>query len=116
MRETYEGACHCGDVEFRAELDLADCLVCDCSICAKKGSIIVRVADADFTPSTPLDRLSVYTFNKHIAKHYFCPRCGVHPFHRPRSYPEQWGVNARCLRGVEVGRLRPRQVFGSKLD
>lgn len=116
MRETFDGACHCGDVRFRAELDLNDCLVCDCSICTKKGSIVVRVADDDFTLITSLDRMSVYTFNKHIARHYFCPRCGVHPFHRPRSYPELWGVNARCLQGVDIKALAPRQVFGSELD
>lgn len=63
---------------------------------------MVRIEPADFQLLTPLAGLSVYTFNKHIAKHYFCPRCGIHPFHLPRSYPDQWAVNVRCLAGVDL--------------
>ena len=116
MRQNYEGSCHCGKVRFRATLDLDESIVCDCSICAKKGSIVTRVDDASFELMTPIDELSIYTFNKNIAKHYFCPTCGVHPFHRPRSYPELWAVNVRCLRGIVIDDVEPRQVFGSKLD
>ncbi|MDH4124058.1 MAG: GFA family protein [Gammaproteobacteria bacterium] len=116
MKQTYEGSCHSGKVRFRATLDPAECFVCDCSICTKKGSTIIRIEEPDFELATPLDELSVYQFNKNIAKHYFCPTCGVHPFNRPRSYPDKWAVNVRCLQGVDVGTLQPRQVFGSKLD
>ena len=102
MKHRYEGSCHCGEVKFRAILDLDKSIVCDCSICRKKGSIISRADDSGFELLTSLDELSVYTFNKNIAKHYFCPKCGVHPFHHPRSYPELWGINVRCLKGVTV--------------
>ena len=116
MKKNYEGACHCGKVCFRTALDLAESIVCDCSICVKKGSIVVRVKDADFDLSSSLVDLSLYTFNKNIARHYFCPECGMHPFHRPRSYPELWAVNIRCLKGVDIDDVEPRQVFGSELD
>ncbi len=77
---------------------------------------MVRVNDTCFQLMTSIDELSLYTFNKHIAKHYFCPTCGVHPFHRPRSYPDLWAVNIRCLVGVEIAEVEPRRVYGSKLD
>jgi len=81
-----------------------------------KGSIVNRVEHPDFDLTSSLDELSLYSFNKRIAKHYFCPTCGVHPFHRPRSYPEMWGVNIRCLKGVNIEDVQPRRVSGSKLD
>jgi hypothetical protein len=114
--QSYEGGCHCGAVRFRARLDLDEAIVCDCSICRKKGSIAVRIADADFELQTPVEELGLYQFNKRIACHYFCPACGIHPFHRPRSYPELWAVNIRCLDGMDVGGVEPRRVFGSKMD
>ena len=116
MLQTYEGSCHCGRVRFRAHLDPDECLICDCSICRTKGTIIVRVEDDNFEALTPLDMLGLYTFNKHLAKHYFCKTCGIHPFHRPRTAPELWGVNARCLPDVDILSLKPRLVHGSQLD
>ncbi len=116
VRQQFDGSCHCGSVRFTSTLDLADAIVCDCSICRKKGSIVVRVADEDFSLLSPLEELGLYTFNKHIAKHYFCRVCGVHPFHRPRSYPELWAVNIRALSDVDPAAVSPRQVYGSKLD
>lgn len=116
MKQTYEGHCHCKSVRFAARLDPAEAIICDCSICVKKGSIVVRIEEDDFELLSSVEALSVYTFNKHIAKHYFCPTCGCHPFHRPRSNPHLWAVNLRCLAGVDVADVDPRPVFGSKLD
>ena len=116
MKQTYYGACHCQLIRFSVTLDPGEAIVCDCSVCKAKGAIVVRVDEDDFDLSTPLDELSLYTFNKHIAKHYFCPTCGIHPFHRPRSYPDRWAINLRCLQGVSIDRIEPRQVFGSELD
>ena len=95
MKRRYEGSCHCGKVRFEAELDPADALVCDCSICTKKGVFIGRIDEADFHLHTPLEELTLYQFNKRIAKHYFCPVCGIHTFNRPRSAPDRWVVNLR---------------------
>ena len=116
MKREYEGGCHCGSVKFRAKLDLADSIVCDCSICSKKGAIINRIPGEDFELLTPIEALGLYQFNKMIAKHYFCQVCGMFPFHRPRSMPDLWGVNVRCLAGVETAELSPRQVHGSQMD
>src|SRR5436853_611692 len=41
--------------------------------------------------------LSEYTFNTGTARHLFCRRCGVKSFYVPRSNPEGYSVNVRCL-------------------
>ena len=51
---------------------------------------------------TPWEELATYTFNTHVAKHHFCPRCGVAPFYIARSDPDRIDVNLRCVEGVDV--------------
>jgi hypothetical protein len=116
MQQKFTGSCHCGNVRFEVDLDPAEAVVCDCSICSKKGVIIGRVAEAQFRLLTPLENLGLYQFHKRIAKHYFCPQCGVHTFNRPRSAPELWAVNLRCLDDLDIDSLEPKQVHGSRLD
>ncbi|MEJ7668161.1 MAG: GFA family protein [Casimicrobiaceae bacterium] len=41
--------------------------------------------------------LTTYSFNTHTAKHLFCSVCGIKSFYVPRSHPEGFSVNARCL-------------------
>ena len=36
-----------------------------------------------------------------MAKHLFCAECGIKSFYRPRSNPDGWSVNARCLDAVD---------------
>jgi hypothetical protein len=77
------------------EADERDVLDCNCSICTKKGFLHLIVDDAHFT--LVAGEPTVYTFGTHTAKHMFCARCGIHPFYRPRSHPDAWDVNVRCL-------------------
>jgi hypothetical protein len=41
--------------------------------------------------------LSEYRFNTGIARHLFCQHCGVKSFYVPRSNPDGYSVNLRCL-------------------
>lgn len=41
--------------------------------------------------------ITTYTFGSHTAKHTFCSRCGISPFYIPRSNPDGYDVNTRCL-------------------
>lgn len=93
----YAGGCHCGAVRFRAFLRSQQALACNCSVCDKKGFINVIVAAEDFELLQGEAELSTYEFNTGVAKHRFCKRCGVHPFTRPRSHPDGFDINARCL-------------------
>ena len=116
MKHGYKGSCHCGKVQFEVDLDLDHVRVCDCSLCMKRGALNHRVEDSDIRIITPLDELTLYQWHTKTAKDYFCPTCGILPFRRPRTAPEKWTVNVRCLDGVDVDSIPIEQVHGSKLD
>ena len=101
-----EGGCHCGAVRFRVRPKTFEALDCNCSVCTKKGLLHLIVREEDFELVSGMEGLSVYTFGTHVAKHYFCKTCGVAPFYRPRSHPDQWDVNVRCLDGDAMSRFR----------
>jgi hypothetical protein len=48
MLETREGGCHCGQIRFRAQVDLDLLSQCSCSVCTKKGILHLPVTQADF--------------------------------------------------------------------
>lgn len=112
---TYKGSCHCGRAQFEVNIaDLKKVRVCDCSICRKRGALNVRVEENDIKILSDLDGLTLYQFHTKTAKDYFCPTCGVMPFRRPRTAPELWTVNVRCLEGVDLEQLEVTKVYGSK--
>lgn len=115
MLQTYQGACHCGDTRFEVEADLDHVRACDCSLCTQRGALIHRVENARLRLFTPLDALSVYRWHTRIAADYFCPRCGILPLRRPRTAPHLWGVNVRCLEGVDLAAIPIRPVHGRQL-
>jgi hypothetical protein len=41
--------------------------------------------------------LSHYRWGTGVADHMFCPRCGVQPIYVPRSHPQDYSVNLRCM-------------------
>jgi hypothetical protein len=92
------GGCHCGAVRFEARLpQKVMAQVCNCSVCAKAGFVHIIVPESRFRLLAGSERLTNYTFNTGVARHLFCDRCGVKSFYRPRSNPDGWSVNARCL-------------------
>ncbi len=92
------GGCHCGGVRFEAALpDRVEAQACTCSMCSMTGFMHVIVPESRFRITQGMDRLAEYTFNTRVAKHLFCSECGVKPFYRPRSNPDGWSVNGRCL-------------------
>jgi hypothetical protein len=101
----YQGGCHCGAVRFRIKVRDHRALACNCSVCSKKGMVNLIVAAADFELLAGDDALSVYRFNTGTARHHFCRICGIHPFSRPRSHPDDYDVNLRCLDGDALERF-----------
>ena len=43
------------------------------------------------------DKIATYTFNTGAAKHTFCSICGIKSFYVPRSHPDGYSINFRCL-------------------
>ena len=92
------GGCHCGAVRFEVELpSKVVAQSCNCSVCAKTGFVHLIVSESRFRLLQGGDQLTTYTFNTGVARHLFCNRCGVKSFYRPRSNPDGWSVNGRCL-------------------
>ena len=109
----HAGGCHCGRVRFEvlapAELEVSEC---NCSICSKTGFLHLIVPKERFRLLSGLDALATYTFNTGTARHLFCPVCGIKSFYVPRSHPDGYSVNARCLDEGTVKRLNVRQIDG----
>jgi hypothetical protein len=100
---THTGGCHCGRVRFEviapARLEVADC---NCSMCSKFGYLHLIVPADRFKLITGREALSTYSFNTHVAKHFFCSTCGVKSFYIPRSHPDGVSVNARCIDSATI--------------
>jgi hypothetical protein len=103
--QTYAGACHCGQVQFRVTGELQAATVCNCSMCTMKGFLHWVVEPAQFELICGAEALTSYRFNTGVAEHKFCRTCGVHPFYTPRSDPDKVDVNVRCLAGVDLARV-----------
>ena len=103
---THRGGCHCGAVRFEVRAPAAVTVQrCNCSMCAKTAFLHLIVPGADFTLVAGADKLTTYTFNTGVARHLFCRTCGVKSFYVPRSNPDGWSVNLRCLDQGTVERV-----------
>jgi hypothetical protein len=94
--------CHCGAVELSVRLSngLATARRCDCSFCRRRGAIAVSAPLDGITVLKGADNLSLYQWGTGAAKHWFCKTCGIYTHHQRRSNPNEYGVNAACLEGV----------------
>ncbi|HWW32953.1 MAG TPA: GFA family protein [Steroidobacteraceae bacterium] len=95
---THRGACHCGAVAFEADaparLTVSDC---NCSICRMSGYQHLVIPRSRFRLLKGAESLTEYRFNTGTARHLFCRHCGVKSFYVPRSNPDGYSVNLRCL-------------------
>lgn len=94
----HTGGCHCGRVRFEvqapAQIQVSDC---NCSICAKSGYLHLIVPQSQFQLLSGQELLTSYQFNTGTARHLFCSVCGVKSFYVPRSHPDGYDVNLRCI-------------------
>jgi len=63
---------------------------------------------------TPESALATYTFGSHTIKHYFCPKCGIHPFGEGTDLTgnRKAAVNARCLEDIDLSSLTIAHLDG----
>lgn len=94
----HTGGCHCGRERFEvlapARIRVSEC---NCSICSKSGYLHLIVPAHRFRLLRGEDVLASYRFHTHTANHLFCSVCGIKSFYVPRSHPDGFSVNARCL-------------------
>ena len=100
------GGCHCGRVKFEVEAPAQiEATECNCSICGKSGYLHLIVPKSRFTLIRGAEFLSSYTFNTGVAKHLFCNICGIKSFYVPRSNPDGYSVNVRCLGAETISQI-----------
>ncbi|HEX4025364.1 MAG TPA: GFA family protein [Steroidobacteraceae bacterium] len=113
----HTGGCHCGRVRFEvvapAELEVSEC---NCSICAKSGYLHLVVPRSRFRLLSGQEHLTTYQFNTRTAQHLFCSVCGIKSFYVPRSHPDGYSINARCLDEGSVRSLRVRPFDGKRWE
>jgi hypothetical protein len=74
----YTGSCHCGRIRFEVEGTVDGALACNCSMCARRASLLWFVARDRLRLLTDEKDVSTYLFNKHFIRHNFCAHCGIH--------------------------------------
>jgi hypothetical protein len=101
---------------MRVTADVADTIVCNCSICSKKGFLHLIVPRDQFQLLSGQDDLTTYRFNTGVAAHTFCRHCGIHAFYVPRSDPDKIDVNLRCLDGVDPAAVKVTPFDGQNWE
>jgi hypothetical protein len=113
----HSGGCHCGKVRFEIlatpDLEVDEC---NCSICSKSGYLHLILPSSRFKLIKGREALSCYTFNTAVAKHYFCSHCGIKSFYVPRSNPDGYSVNARCLDADSVRSMSVKSFDGKNWE
>ena len=87
----FRGSCHCGAVAFAVDGEIESAMACNCSSCS----------------AAPEDATRVYTFNKHLLKHRFCPVCGIHPYAEGTDSKgnAMAAINVRCLEEIDLAAI-----------
>lgn len=104
MSQTKNASCHCGAVKLEVELPdgIDKPIRCNCSLCKRKGAVMLGMPMARLRVVAGADKLTLYQWNTRVAKHYFCSVCGIYTHHQRRSDPTQYGINVACLEDVEL--------------
>jgi len=110
---THRGGCHCGAVAFEVDAPTRlDVQQCNCSICSMSGFLHLIVPASRFRLLRGTEALETYAFNTGAARHLFCRRCGVKSFYVPRSNPDGFSVNVRCLDHATIEHVEVTEFDG----
>lgn len=114
---THTGSCHCGAVRFEVSAPLAPATRCNCSLCRRRGALMSPTFEVEQLRMVQgEENLSVYQFNTGVARHFFCKRCGIYPFHQTRRDPKLWRVNLGCIDGLDAYAMESSVFDGAALS
>jgi len=111
---TFTGSCHCGAISFEVDGEIDSGLACNCSICSRRGSLLWFVSRPSLRLKTRESAASTYTFNKHVIRHRFCPKCGIHTFGEgtdPKGNAIA-AINLRCIENLDLSNVPVRNFDG----
>jgi hypothetical protein len=113
-QKTYRGGCHCGNVRYEVQTDLANVISCNCSICSRVGYVLTFVPPEHFKLLAGEGAQTDYQFNTKNIHHLFCSTCGVRSFGRGTGPggAAMYAINVRTLDGVDADALPIKKVDG----
>jgi hypothetical protein len=118
--QQYHLSCHCGAIKASFEgPTVLPVLDCNCSVCTKKGYLHYIVPQSHLKFDTTTDwkqKSTLYTFGTHTAKHYFCSQCGISCFYVPRSNPDGFDINVRCLDNFDQIEMKIEKFDGQNWE
>jgi len=85
-------------------------------MCSKAGYLHLVVPADRFRLLSGSEALTKYSFNTHTANHLFCSVCGIKSFYVPRSHPDGFSINARCLDPGTVDEIIATQINGREWE
>lgn len=109
-----DGACHCGDITYEAEIDPKNVVICHCSDCQTlSGSTFRTVAlshEGTFTLRSGEPKIYVKTAESGAKRQQaFCPECGT------PIYSTAEGDGSK-IHGIRVGTIRQRDELVPRLQ
>ena len=97
MKE-YFGGCHCGAIKFKFySKESVEIWKCNCSICSMLDYEHLFIEHNDLKIIKGTELITEYFFGTKKAKHFFCKDCGIKSFYQPRSHPDSFSVNLKCV-------------------
>jgi hypothetical protein len=83
----------------------------------KKNAFMQPVPLSALTIIQGASDLTLYQWNKKIAKHYFCKNCGIYTHHQRRNDPSFYSVNIACINDIDLSAYTEfTSVDGASLD
>ena len=116
--KTYHGNCHCGAISFLFEHDeIREGVRCNCSLCKRKAAVMspFTIKPEALNIDVKDENLGCYQFGSKIARHYYCKRCGIYPFHQTLRAPDEYRVNLGCIDDIDIFELDIRVIDGKSL-
>lgn len=101
-----DGACHCGNISYRAEVDPDKVIICHCTDCQTLSGSAFRTVvfseESSFEQLGNAPKIYVKTADSGAKREMaFCPECGS------QIYATSVGAGPRVL-GLRVGTIRQR--------
>jgi hypothetical protein len=113
-----EGACHCGDVTFTADVDPELASVCHCTDCqtltgsAFRTSVRARPGTFELRSGTPTVYVKTTAESGTTFENAFCPRCGTPIYASIDAEPRVYALRVGTLRQREA--IVPRRQIWTR--
>lgn len=111
-KKVYKARCHCAAIRFTVaipplETGASKPVQCNCSVCTKKGYLLVYPVRSDVNFQRGEDKVKAYLFAnpKNNLPHWFCPNCGTSILLDFKNFTNDEFGDLREMLGVNVGKL-----------